>query len=499
MPISRRVFVGGAAAGCASLAAGSLFGEASGARRPNVLLITADDMNWDTPGCYGGKTPGVTPNIDRLASQGMMLKRAHVTIAVCQPSRSVLMTGLYPHRNGAMGFEPIRTDVPSLQEHLRAGGYLNGIIAKNGHLAPREKFCWDFDVKAEEVGNGRSPDLYHDRAKEFFNQAHKAGKPFFLMANSQDPHRPFAGSEGEIASFGRHYPVTRTITAAEADVPGFLPDIPAVRREVAEYLTSSHRCDQTVGAVLRALSESGLEENTLVMFLSDNGMSFPYSKTNCYLNSTRTPWIVRWPGRVEPGSVDEGHFVSGIDYAPTILDACGLPPITGTDGKSFVPLLRGKRQSGRERVMTAFHQTSARQDYPMRAVQDSRYGYIYNAWSDGKRVFRNEAMGGATFRAMAESKDPGIAGRVAFFRLRCPEELYDLDKDPDALKNLAKDPAVKSVLNEKRRQMMEHLKATQDPLLPSLRAFIETGNQSWKAPPTPAPRRARRRTASGSG
>src|SRR5512142_2767113 len=91
---------------------------AAPARRPNILLITADDMNWDTPGCFGGSVPGITPNIDRLASQGMRFERAHVTVAVCQPSRSALMTGRYPYRNGAEGFGPIRTDVPTLQEQL---------------------------------------------------------------------------------------------------------------------------------------------------------------------------------------------------------------------------------------------------------------------------------------------------------------------------------------------------------------------------------------------
>ena len=102
--------------------------------RLNVLFITADDMNYDTPGFTGCLTPGITPNLDRLASQGMRFVNAHVTVAVCQPSRECLMTGRYPHRNGATGFYPVRQDVPTLTESLKAAGYQLGIMAKVSHL-----------------------------------------------------------------------------------------------------------------------------------------------------------------------------------------------------------------------------------------------------------------------------------------------------------------------------------------------------------------------------
>jgi N-sulfoglucosamine sulfohydrolase len=447
---------------------------AAPARRPNILFITADDMNWDTPGCFGGKVPGITPNIDRLASQGMRFQHAHVTVAVCQPSRSVLMTGRFPYRNGAEGFNPIRTDVPTLQEQLHAAGYMKGIMAKTEHLAPRAKFCWDSYVTAAELGQGRSPSLYYQFSKQFFDKAKAANQPFYLMANSQDPHRPFAGSAQELKMFGGHKPYSRKIDPKEAVVPGFLPDIPKVRQEVSEYLTSAHRCDETVGQVLRALAESGMEDNTLVMFLSDNGMSFPYSKTNCYFNSTRTPWIARWPGRVKPGSVNSREFISGIDYTPTILDAAGLKPIDGVDGRSFLPLLAGRPQPGRERVFTVFHETSARKRYEMRCVQERRFGYIFNAWSDGKYVFRNESQAGLTFAAMQEAAktDPQIADRVRFFLYRAPEEFYDFAEDPNGLKNLIADPKYKTEIDRLRGLMRENMARTGDPVLDAFRSKV---------------------------
>lgn len=452
--------------------------------RPNVLLITADDLNYNSPGAAGGKVPGITPNIDRLAQEGIRFVHAHVNIAVCQPSRSVLMTGRYPHHNGALGFGPIAADVVTLQELLKQAGYRNGIIGKVTHLAPAAKFCWDacIHTQDEDGGYGRDPQVYYRHTKQFIEESVKAGEPFFLMANSHDPHRPFAGSEQELKKFGRHTPVTRRISPEEVDIPGFLPDLPEVRKEVAEYYTSVHRCDRTVGEILRALRESGQEDNTLVMFLSDNGMAFPFAKTNCYLTSTRTPWIARWPNRIAPGTVDDGHFISGIDFMPTVLQAADLPKQAGVDGRSFLDLLLGRTQAHRTGVFTVFNQTSGKRDYPMRCVQNKRFGYIYNDWSDQEYVFRNESQNGLTFNAMqcAAEHDEEIAARVRLFQYRVKEELYDFANDPDALVNLIHRPEYGDIAKDLRLQLLYVMSSTHDPIADSYRAYL-TGRESEHA------------------
>ncbi len=444
----------------------------------NFLLITADDMNYNSPGMMGCGVDDVTPNIDRLADEGLRFEQAHVTVSVCQPSRQCMMTGRYPHNSGAPGFDPISLEVPTLQERLREAGYVNGILSKVDHLAPLEKFCWDFVVRKTELRQGRYPELYYQRAKEFFETVRREGRPFFLMANSNDPHRPFAGSDQEKAAGAaggvKFPPASRYYRPEEVEVPGFLPDIPEVRLEVAEYFTSVRRCDETVGQVLRALGESGFEDDTLVMFLSDNGMAFPFAKTNCYLTSTKTPWIVRFPGKVAPGRVDAEHFISGIDYAPTILEAANLPPLDGMDGRSFLPLLTAGRQEGRERVFTIFNTTYAKGAYPMRCIQDRRYGYIFNAWSDGQTAFRNESQSGRSFKAMeaAAASDPAIDRRVRMFLYRVREELYDFAADPDALSNLIDDPAHIETVRRMREALLEAMCSSSDPLADTFRAHL---------------------------
>lgn len=462
------------------------FAVGKGAReRPNILFVTVDDMNWDTPASFGGRVPGVTPNIDRLAAEGMRFYHGHVTIGVCQPSRECLMTGRYPHRNGGIGFNPINRDVPTLQEQLHQAGYINGILGKVTHLAPKDKFMWSMDVDQYELGAGRDPDIYYRNARAFLEQASRENHPFFLMANSHDPHRPYHDSLQEESFFNGQWkkrnvrredvpPPSRVYRPEEVEVPGFLPDIPDVRKEVAQYYSSSRRADDTVGAVLRALRDSGQEDNTLVMFLSDNGIALPFAKTNCYLHSTRTPWIVRWPGRVRPGTVDERHFISGIDFMPTVLETAGLSLPEGMDGGSFLPLLNGEPQEGRHQVFTVFHETSGKREYPMRCVQDRRFGYIFNAWADGETRFRNESQNGLTMNAMIEAAktDRAIADRVLLFLYRVPEELYDFASDPDARHNLADSPEHKEQLAQKRRELLAWMERTGDLLLPTFQDHL---------------------------
>jgi N-sulfoglucosamine sulfohydrolase len=438
----------------------------------NVLLITVDDMDYGSLGVTGCPLRDITPHIDQLAAGGVLFTHAHVNVAVCQPSRSVLMTGRYPCRNGAVGFGPIREDVPTLGEVLHAAGYELGVLGKVKHLTPEYKYCWDMSLKSAVFAKGRDPEKYYAHTAAFLDSARRAGKPFFLMANAIDPHRPFPGSPDEAARQSRTHIVwpgaSRWFKPDEVPVPGFLPDLPIVRQDLAAYFAAVHRADETVGAVLRALRESGLEKNTLVMFMSDNGVGFPFAKRNCYEVSTRTPWIARWPDRADAGRRDEEHMISGVDLMPTVLEALGLRAPDGMDGRSFVPLLRGERQTGRDRVFTMFDVTLEGGKYPMRCVRERGVSYIYNAWADGKNEFRSErekTTASEHALAYAAGTDPALAARFRMLRFRAREELYDLARDPFELTNRVSDPACAGALRRMRAELLRFMERTGDPLL----------------------------------
>ncbi|TDI69607.1 MAG: heparan N-sulfatase, partial [Bacteroidetes bacterium] len=276
----------------------------------------------------------------------------------------------------------------------------------------------------------------------------------------------FAGSDNERKYWGEDLPkFSRQISPEDVTVPGFLFDLPEVKQEIAEYYTSVYRCDETVGAILKALDDSGFSDNTIVMFISDNGMSVPFAKSNCYLNSNKTPWIIRWPGQVPAGSIDSTHFISGIDYMPTILHALHLSKVPDMDGYSFLPILKGEQQKKRKVVFTQFNKIYAGIKYPMRCVQDERYGYIVNFWSDGNHQIKGESLSGRTFKSMSKAalSDTALAKRMDLFKFRVGEELYDFKNDPDGLINLIADPTHHNEKQRLKEILYTEMKRSKDP------------------------------------
>ena len=229
---------------------------------------------------------------------------------------------------------------------------------------------------------------------------------------------------------------------------------------------SVHRGDDIVGAILDILDEQGFRDNTLVMFLSDNGMSFPFAKANSYLNSTKTPWIVRFPGTTSPGAVDTTHFISGIDYMPTILEAAGLEHVPDMDGNSFLPILSRGLQGWRTSVFTEFNKPFSGIPLHMRAIQTVEFGYIYNPFHGHMKVAM-ESMSGPTWATMIEvgRTDAAIQERVDLFLDRVPEELYAYRTDPDGLINLIDDPDYADILAELRQELANEMYMTRDSLL----------------------------------
>ena len=344
-------------------------------------------------------------------------------------------------------------------------------MGKVSHSTPKETFTWDYSVDQDELGAGRSPGLYYDKAKDFFSECKEENRPFYFMVNSHDPHRPFFNPDEPLLRGSE--PPSRIYSPEEIEVPGFLPDLPQVRLEMSYYYNSARRLDDTFGKVMRALEESGFRENTLVIFLSDNGIAVPFAKCDNYYASTRTPWLVRWTGVIKPGQVDSVHFFSVVDFLPTVLDALDIVPPENLDGISRLPVYLGQKQKTEEFIYTQIDSKATGKampmkgiSVPMRAIQNNEFLYIYNFWVDGKRIYGNNNEG-LTMKAMAGAAvtDPEIADRVKMFRYRVPEELYNLKTDPDCLLNLIGDPAFKKHLKTMRKALKKKMAKTGDPLL----------------------------------
>ncbi|MCO8121367.1 sulfatase [Stieleria sp. TO1_6] len=437
---------------------------------PNLLVITVDDMSCDSVGAFGCQLADTTPNIDALAASGMRYQYAHVQVGNCYPSRNVMFSGRYPHNTGVEGFYQVKNpDYPHLVDLMKQRGYFVGIRGKVSHSTPYQPYAWDADLT---ILNGKQQDMknadsYYASTRRGIELAQQANKPFCLNINISDPHKPFyaMGKSGKVIDDPNR--PSRVFTPAEVPIPGFLFDDPDVRVELAHYYSSVRRADDCVAAVMRALGESDQDDDTVVVFLSDHGMPLPFAKTALWHHSTHTPWIVRWPGVTEPSSIDTEHMISAVDLLPTLVEIAGIKAPGGFDGRSFLPTLQGQDQSGRDFVFKVYNENSGGNRSPMRSVQSKRFGYLFNPWSDGKRVFRTATTGTMTYRAMQRlaANDESIAARLEFFQHGVPEEFYDYENDPDALHNLIDDPHYAQELAEHRAAMLTMMQQSGDPLL----------------------------------
>ncbi len=403
---------------------------------PNIVVFIADDWSWQHAGAYGDAVVR-TPNIDRLASEGLLFEHAYVSSPSCTPSRASLLTGQHFWRLGAGAnlYGPLSPDHTTYVDFLEEAGYHVGFTGKG----------WG---PGELGGRPRNPAGDRYTSFEEFMAARPEGAPFAFLYGTTDPHRNYEPGSGEEAG----------ILLDEIALPSVFPDTPAVRGDMADYYFEVERLDSDLGQLLAELEGAGETANSLVIVTSDNGMPFPRAKGNLYDLGTRVPLIARWPDAVAPGRNSKG-MVSLADLAPTFLEAAGIPipdAMSGTSLKSILEASPGAEADaahsqvffGRERHTPA-QASPFMGGYPMRAVRTADFLYIYNfrsdLWPAGTPDDASAFMYGAwlsdcddgpTKRATVDSEEHY---RLAFGR-RPGEELYDLSRDPEQLVNVALDP-----------------------------------------------------------
>lgn len=437
---------------------------------PNILLITADDMNWNSVGVYNSTVAGTTPNIDKLASQGMKFDYAYVQIALCTPSRQVMLSGNHSHQTMTRCFTEIERVGPTLPDLLKQNGYFIANINKE-----QDFYDWDKAINENESGQGRDIPFQKRAVEAIMEEA--GGKPWFIMMNFNDPHRPFYESKSEkeselyieLKNKGRLSTPSKVFKPEDINVPGFLPDLPDIRKEMSEYYSSVRRADDGVGAILKAVKAAGQEDNTIVVFISDHGISMPFSKLNCYQTSLRVPLIVKYPGIIEKGARNDKDIVSAVDLAPTLLDLTGLKVPGHMAGKSFKPLLEGKSQQGRNYTVGYYYRNLRQSNmFPEFAIHMRDWVYIYNPWVDGKKEVHNaDYTHSLTLAAIwnAAETNQFIKKRSDFHKFRIIEELYNVRQDPHSYINLAYDNEFAENVKDMRQLLVNWMEETKHPAL----------------------------------
>lgn len=457
----------------------TLFVQIQADQRPDLLIITADDMNQDSVGVYGSSIPDATPNIDAMAKAGLYFQHAHAASTACKPSRVAIQTARVGHRSGGEGFHHLRfKNIPTLTKTLKDADYRVGVIGKVRHSTPYEHTPWDLEVEV-----GRRTDEIISLVDRFITESRAANQPYFLMVNSHDPHQPYynirsyKGVQDQNNNPKGSTP-SKVYSPDDIIVPEDLPATPEVKHELACYFSSVRRCDDVVGGVMEMMQKVGRPQNTLSAFLSDHGMAKPGAKANVYPQSTLTPFILHMPGLIAP-SHNQSDFVSVMDLFPTICELLGIVPPEGLDGESLIPIMIDDYSSERRRLIhTQFYSIIGKKHYQMRCSQNEDFAYIYNAWYNGHPIYRSSSLGGRLFKNMIELgiNEPVWDERTNFILRRCPEEFYNLKKDPLCQYNLISMPEVKGQLEKFRQAMIDNMVKTEDYLLPIFQNYLKTRN-----------------------
>lgn len=387
--------------------------------KPNIMIWVADDQYLESVGVYGAE-PSHTPNIDKFAAEGMLFTKAYSTTSICTPSRSALYTGMYPINNGSHpNHSGLKKDVASMPTIMKELGYRSGLVGKEGvhkkPTRPTNTFVWE----AEYPHNGKPvegadwdkkvakkhKDIDYEGVNEFINAS---DQPFCLFVAASLPHGP---NLGKISNGLEGYPANNWLT------------------------------DWQFGKFLKMLDDAGKAENTIVIYVSDNGANTDYSKFTLYEPGVHVPMIVRWPGKVKTNSVSK-QLVDFTDVMPTIMELAGAKPNKEMDGKSLIPLLKGDEKPLREDLFlsfTALGVAGVYTPYPIRAVVSERYKLIHNI----------------NYKASHPKGKDKQKTSTEF-------ELYDLQNDPKEENNLAGKEEFKNIQDNLLSSLQEWRKKVGD-------------------------------------
>ncbi|SFW74345.1 Sulfatase [Sinomicrobium oceani] len=401
-------------------------------KRPNIVIFISDDQSQMDVGCYGNSQVK-TPHMDQLAKEGMKFNAAFAASPMCVPSRSTMLTGLYPFSNGAqMNHFALRPGTKTLPEYLKKLGYYVAIAGKIDVYPkpPFDKHIGEYFGKYLPEENRDDPrnETVHF-ISDYFRDA--PDKPLCLIVATWLPHVPW--KEG-----GEWDPDKLTL-------PGYLVDTPETRKAMAAYYHSISRADKMLGKMVNAVNDAGEEANTIFMFFSDQGVQFPGAKWTTYNEGLRVPFIVKWPGKIAQGTQTDA-MISLTDLTPTLIDLAGGEVVEGLDGRSFREVILGKQDKHREYI---FAESSMEPQYwynyvPSRTiVEKTGYHYIRN-YNPGvpfvthiDDVERNMYY----FDSWEKRAEKDSLARFLLdrYRFRPPEELYDLNSDRWELHSLAGD------------------------------------------------------------
>lgn len=412
--------------------------------QPNILFFTSHDLGKHL-GCYGQPTVP-SPVLDKLAGQGVLFENSFCTAPQCSPSRAALHTGRHSHTVGMLGLahSPFNWRLHPQEKHLaqllKESGYDTALWGVQ-HLTKTEDVAdlgyMRFDTEEPMVP---APELAM-KAEAFLREPGRKDRPFYMEVGFFEPHRPYDwGGAQPDHSLG-------------TQVLPYIPDSPEARQEFAALQGAIRRMDEAIGQILQVLEETGLEENTWVIFTVDHGLAMPRAKCTLYNPGIETAFIMRWPAKGITGGNRLSQLISHVDVVPTLLQGIGMTVPDNIHGRSFWPLLQGQPYQANEYVFAEKTYHTAYE--PMRGIRSPNYKLIANFEVDTKVSVPDDIRQGLIYPLLIDD----LVGQ------RDPMELYDLSADPGETHNLAGCPDMKDVEEELKQELVTWMRKTNDPIL----------------------------------
>ncbi len=426
---------------------------------PNVLIIMADDCTYNDLPVYGGLN-AKTPNIDRLAREGLTFNKAYLAEAMCQPCRAELYSGQYPMRNGcAWNHSASLPSATSMPQHLGEAGYRVGLAGKV-HVKPEESFPFE-KVGGFDPSCVRNPTQAHEVSGIADFMSRDTGEAFCLVVALVDPHVPWVMGDAS------KYPPKKI------KLPPNLADTPRTREDFGKYLAEITYMDGQVGEILAALDATGLADDTLVLFTSEQGSQFPGCKWTNWDTGLHTALIARWPDGKVPAGKRTDALVQYADVLPTLLDVAGADvPAEKFDGSSFLPVLTGKKSKHRQFAYGIHNNIPEGPPYPIRTVTDGEYRYIRNLLpheiyiekhlmgSRGNGALNNPYWSTWVFEA---GNNPSTYNLIKRYTRRPAEEFYHTAGDAYEMTNLAGEGSLRKIRNRLSAELDRWMRAQGDP------------------------------------
>ena len=385
-------------------------------QHPNILVFIADDAGMDF-GCYGN--PNIkTPNIDKIAQEGIRFEKAFLTAPQSSPSRTSLMTGEFAHTLGTEDLHtPIDLDIKMIPHYLKQAGYFTGSMFKT-HWGPHGDAQFDRMIKS-------SPKNRFSGYEQFIKDS--GDTPFFLWCGFTDPHRGY-----------NRETCPQVNDPSKIVVPPYFVENLETKRDLADYYDEISRMDGDIGTMINVLEKSGKIENTIIVFLSDNGMPFPRCKGSLYDSGIQTPLLFMWKNKIKKNSIHNNGLISAVDLAPTLLELAGSKMGDGIYGKSFMPILFDSQKRGRDFIFAErnWHNT----DEYIRCIRREDLKLIYNAYYEIPHGTASDLSSSPTWYELKKQERNGSLKKSQSQIFSAPRpmvEIYDLKNDPHELDNVA--------------------------------------------------------------